>query len=379
MNNDLFFAVTAKAGDFSYDLSLDIASLTVEENESGPALLTVEIPDPYKIYSHALREGTEIGTDLGVVSDHSVIFKGRIAKTEGRFHRHEIPFLRILAYDQSMNMGLRKRNRIWTETSLEKIVHDIADDYFSENEIKVELKGNPGFTGNGIRQRNETDLAFLLRLGSAYGCELFVASGEQESKLHFKSQYKIMQEEPLVTLYHDRSGAAYSLLSFDADADISKIQLPRVFAGSDYDTGKFIQQVTVPIDIVGDVTDSFADENLALFSERYPERADSIKHLLTASEKVYKKMREELGSVKLEISTGFTTQDELSKKAENQFSSSIYGMRANGSTAGNHRIHAQSTIRIENVGGRFSGNWYLSQVRHILNREGYLTEFQCRR
>jgi len=379
VNNDLFYRVTVKAGSASFDLSPDISSLTVEESGSGPAQLSVEAPDPYKVYSHALQEGMEIETDLGFVSDHAVIFRGRVAKAEGSFPRKEIPSVRILAYDQSMSMGLRKRNRIWTDTSLKKIVGDIASDYFGNNDIKIDLKGDPGFKGNGIRQQDETDLAFLLRLGSAYGCEMFAVSGEEKSELYFKSQYNIMRETPPVTLYHDRLGAADGLLSFDAAADIAKIQLPRVFAGSDYDTGELIQQVTAPVEIVGDVTDSFADENLARFTGTYPERADAIKGLLSAAEAVYGRLREELGSVDREISTGFTTRDELSKRAENQFSTSIRGMSASGSAMGNHRIHAQSTICIADVGGRFSGIWYLSHVRHILDREGYLTEFQCKR
>ena len=85
--------------------------------------------------------------DLGTVSDHSVIFRGRIFKVEGSFPHHGVPALRLLAFDRSMNMGLRKRNRVWTDTSLEKIVKDIAKNYFNENDIKVDLKGEPLFFG----------------------------------------------------------------------------------------------------------------------------------------------------------------------------------------------------------------------------------------
>ena len=192
MNNDLFYKVSVMAGTVSHDLSHDIASLTVEENGSGPVQLTVEAPDPYKVNSHALQEGMEIETDLGVVSDHAVIFKGRIAKTEGSFPRNEIPRVRILAYDRGMNMGLRKKNKIWTDTSLTEIVITIAKHYFDESDIKIELMGDPVFKGNGIRQQDETDLAFLLRLGYANGCEMFVVYNNEKTELHFESQYSIM-------------------------------------------------------------------------------------------------------------------------------------------------------------------------------------------
>lgn len=126
-------------------------------------------------------------------------------------------------------MGLRKRNRVWTDTSLEKIVKDIAKNYFNENDIKVDLKENPYFSANGIRQQEETDLAFLLRLGSRYGCEMFVVSGEDKDELFFKSQYKIMKAKPAVTLYYGRYDVKNRLLSFEATVDTAKIRLPRVF------------------------------------------------------------------------------------------------------------------------------------------------------
>jgi phage protein D len=379
VKNDLYYRVSIKAGNASYDLSHDLSSLTIEESGTGPDKLTIEMTDPFKVYSHALQEGMQVETDLGTVSDHSVIFRGRISKVEGSFPRHGVPALRLLAFDRSMNMGLRKRNRVWTDTSLEKIVKDIAGEYFNKGDIKVELKGNPNFTGYGIRQQDETDLAFLLKLASIYGCEMFVVSGEQKDELYFKASYNIMKSEPEVTLYHGRYCVANCLLTFEATVDAAKIQLPRVFAGTDFDTGQCIQQVTAPVEKVGTTEDNFMDENLARFCSRYPARALSIKNLLSAASIVQQQLRDELGSVEREVTPGFTTQEELNKRADNQFSTSIHGMRASGSAAGNHRIHAQSTIGIADVGGRFSGTWYLSQVRHVLNKEGYQTEFQCRR
>lgn len=76
---------------------------------------------------------------------------------------------------------------------------------------------------------------------------------------------------------------------------------------------------------------------------------------------------------------GFTTPEELQERAKNQFSTSLRGMRGSGTLPGNQRIRAQSSIGIADVGGRFSGIWYLSQVRHVLNRQGYQTEITCRR
>mgnify|MGYP001001405871 FL=1 len=90
-------------------------------------------------------------------------------------------------------------------------------------------------------------------------------------------------------------------------------------------------------------------------------------------------LREELGSEERIATPGFVSQADLDTQAENQFSTSIHGMRATGTTTGNHRIRAQSSIRIQDVVGRFSGTWYLTRVRHVGDRQGYLTEIECRR
>lgn len=83
MKNDLYYRVSVRAGHASYDLSHDLSSLTIEESGTGPDMLTIEMADPFKVFSHALQEGMLVEIDLGTVSDHSVIFRGRIFKVEG--------------------------------------------------------------------------------------------------------------------------------------------------------------------------------------------------------------------------------------------------------------------------------------------------------
>jgi phage protein D len=378
VSDDLYYRVSIQAGKGShYDVSHDLSALTIEEDSSRPDKLTLELNDPFKIFSHALQEGMQVEVDLGMVKDHSLIFRGQIYKVEGSFPQQGVPTLKLLAYDRSLKMGLRKRNRVWTDTSLDGIVRDIGGGYFDS--IDVNLKGNPSFKGNGIRQQNETDLAFLLRLAAEYGCEMYVVAGDQGDELFFWAQHSIMKSKPQATLYHGRCGVAGRLLSFEATTEVSKIQLPRVFAGIDFETGKRIEKKKAQVEEVGTTEDRFRDENLTGLRGRYPAKADSLGKLLSAAKTIQRDLRKELGSVEQEVTPGFVTQDDLNVRAENQFSTSIYGMRGSGSTPGNHRIHAQATIDIADVGGRFSGTWYVSQVRHILNGQGYQTEFQCQR
>lgn len=378
MAPDLFYYVLVTGAGASYDLSADLCTLTIDEEGGKPDKLSIELSDPFKVLSHALQEGMEVEVDLGTAQDHSLIFRGQISRVEGEFPQDGVPTLRLLAYDRSIKMGLRKRNRPWTNTTIKGIVENVGDTYFGAGGINVELTVDLQITGNGIRQQDETDLAFLRRLAARYACELYVTAGDLSDTLHFIAQKKIMQAKPKVTLYYGRSGVPDRLISFHASSDVSDIQLPRAFAGIDYTTGE-LSEKTESVDEVGSQDDPFFDENLAAFGKREPARGTQLQGLLNASAAVWQALRAALGSERHEATHGFSTPEELNVRARNQFSTSIHGMRASGSTPGNHRIHAQSAIMIADVGGRFSGTWYLSQVRHIVDGQGYRTEIECQR
>ena len=117
MSGDLYYSVLVTAGCAQYDLAPDLRAFVIEEDRATPDKLTVELTDPYKVLGHALQPGMEIEVDLGTLDDHSLIFRGRIYKVEGNFQSGSLPTLKIQAYDRSMAMGLRVRNRTFSRTA----------------------------------------------------------------------------------------------------------------------------------------------------------------------------------------------------------------------------------------------------------------------
>lgn len=382
MRKELFYQVliTANKKD-SYDISHDLTSFTVEEEDIKPNKLTIDVSDPFKVLSHAIQEGMDIEVDVGFIQDHSIIFRGQIHKVMANFPQSEIPKLKIMAYDKTIMMGLYKRNRPWQEpaTTLDSIVKTIAERYFLKTQIKVDLKENPEFNGNGIRQNEESDLAFLYRLANKHGCEMYVEENETQQLFYFKSQYKIMTKMPDIKIHHGRCDVANYLLSFEADTNVGNIQLPQMFSGINYKTGQRTEVITGTVDEVVDMDDQFLNENIIEFRKKEPLKAQQLEKLIKQGPEVQLNLRTQLGTVQRIETPSFTTEAELNIKKQHQFSSSNHGMRANGTTLGNHRIRANTIIDIADVGGRFSGTWYLSQVQHILNNKGYQTEFRCQR
>lgn len=378
MNGDLYYRVSVKAGSARYDLSQDLTSLLIEEDSGKPDQLTVTMSDPFKVLSHALQEGMEVEVDLGFADDHSIIFRGRIYRTEGDFPTDAVPTHKISAYDKSMQMGLRRRNRRWSDVTLSKVIERIAGDYFG-SDFEVNLFGDPNFSGNGIRQQDETDLAFLHRLAATYGFEMFVVSDDHTDTLHCDAQYYIMSGEPEVIAYYGRCDVPQYLRTFQATSNLSDIQLPRTLSGIDYETGAAAELTTADILPAGNQDDRFLDENLTEFRQRYPEQAEQLTGLIGAAGDLQQTLRKELGSTERQVTPTFVSQQDLSEIARNQFSTRLLGMRGSGTLPGNQRIRAQSNIGIYDVGGRFSGVWYLSQVRHQLNNMGYQTDITCER
>jgi phage protein D len=378
MAKDLFYSITVDTDDADYDLSDDISALTVDQQEGRPDHLTVELNDPFKVFSHALQEGMGILVDLGTSDDHSVIFRGRIYRVDSSFPQDDVPTLRLEAYDKSMKMGLQKRNRVFTNMALSNVVKLIVDQY-NFDIVQVDVNGDPMFSNNGIRQDDETDLGFLLRLARAYGCIPHLSIGATDDTFNFVAEKKVMTSIPAVTLCYGRCDITSPLLSFQSSADISDVQLPRVLSGIDYDSGEVIGVVNADPQSVPTDHDQCFQENLAAFRSAAPIKAANLELLLAASSGVQADLRKELGlNVRQAVRT-FVSQSQISALASNQFSTSLHGMRASGAALGVKELSACTNVRIQDVGGRFSRNWYLSQVRHSLNCDGYTTNFECRR
>ena len=378
MAKDLFYSITVDADLAEYDLSGDISSLAVDEREGQPDHLTVELSDPFKVLGHALREGMDITVDLGTASDHAVVFRGRIYRVDGSFPLDDVPTLKLEAYDSSMKMGLLRRSRVFTNNmTLKQVVQQVAGFYFGS--VNTKIVGDVTFTGNGIRQDDETDLRFLLRLARAYGCVAYVSIGATSDTFNFVGQQTVMQSTPAVTLYYGRCDVAHRLLSFHSSADVSDVQLPRVLSGIDQNTGQAISVTTADINALPSEPDPFLDENLTAFRAVAPVKAAQLELLLSTAKGVQSSLQQELGQTTRQPTSTFTTQNDMSAIAQNQFSTSLHGMRASGQALGVPQLVACTSVAIQDVGGRFSKSWYLTQVRHTLNVQGYNTAFECRR
>jgi phage protein D len=69
--------------------------------------------------------------------------------------------------------------------------------------------------------------------------------------------------------------------------------------------------------------------------------------------------------------------DQMAKALFNAMS--LQFIQGEGETLGNARLKSGQVVEIKNLGERFSGLYYLSSVRHVIDTNGYLTHLTCQR
>jgi phage protein D len=378
LKGDLFWRVTASAGGASYDLSGDLSSFTVEEEDRSPTRLTVQVSDPLRVFSHGFREGVDIEAELGTADDHGVVFRGRIYHVDAGLPQDGTPTLTLKAYDASMVMGLRERNRRFRDLPLSEVIRKVAEPHFEGRPLRIQLLGDPVFDGEGLRQRDETDLCFLRRLAEEAHCVMGIELAEDGETFTFTAEQFVLQSEPTVVLHYGRCNIPHRLLTFTGQVDVGSIAVPRSIAAMDAKTGEVVDPRDSRLEEVGKVEDKLRDENLAAFEDRHPDQGPTLRELIEAAEAVEPTLRAELGKARRDAIAAFASSDQVIQHGEQQPSTSLHGMQASGSTVGTKDLHVRTALGIEG-GGRFSGSWFVSKATHTFDRQGYRTEFTCQR
>lgn len=378
--DDLYYALAVTGPGARRDLSRLLSSLLVEEDEGVPSALHATFSDEHRLLSDALHEGVELELDLGAASEHSIVFRGRAYQVDADFPHRGVATVEVHAYDASMRMGLRRRNRALQGT-LSSVVEHVADGY-AFTEVSVDLVGDPAFGRNGIRQQDETDLAFLRRLADDHGCVCYLSTEDDGDRLHFRARAKIAEQSPDAALRYGSRGAAGTLLAFEAHSDVADVELPRTMSAVDYDSGAHRIETSRELDSAAVRATSSLRPRLtsALIEEDAVAPGSSLLvELLEEAPSTSAGLRAELGPEAPRDIPTFLGAEALKARAANVFSSSARGMRGGGATAGEKDLRAQRIVDIDGVGDHFSGAWYLTSVRHRLDRGGYRTDFECRR
>jgi hypothetical protein len=355
--------VTVEGEDLT-DLAVRVA---VEESDERADLARIVFGDSMLVLCDALHEGLSVEVELGRADEHAVVFRGVVTSVTAVFPPAGSPTVELVAHDSLILLSLRARTRRWANTTVSSIVRRVALDH-GLVAGRIDLRRDGSYpVERPLQQVAETDLALLERIARDHDAKLFVDHSGPVDQLCLVSTAALESAEPI-----DRS------LVFNASL-------------SDFRAG-FDAWAADPSEEL--VTTDPDGERLAL-AERLLQPDDAR---WTPDATRIARLGEGAGRVAAVIARGAGKRARLTDYWRVPPRTAGVPARPAGDTAGNHGdllrrrgqtgrgraggsiwLRPRARVEITGYGGRWSGVWTLTRVRHdveLLTRS-YTTSFVC--
>lgn len=254
---------------------------------------------------------------------------------------------------RSVRLGLKPSGGIAWQGSIRDIVTQIAAKYgFRESETTLFLDNNvesymfaaPGDEDFRIQRSNESDGAFLQRLARALQFEFYV----QQDGLHFHAP---AQDQP-VSFELDLNDNTAGVMAVDIEGDI-RVPIPRSMTA--YAIHPTTRQVVF--------AKLESGETAGLISTAVPASGSpsAAQELITVDE-----VRA------LPYSQLFRAAAKFHERVKKAWKLTLR-------MVGEPRLHAKKTIALVNFSTLIDGAWYIEEIEHTVDNNGYLTMAKLRR
>jgi uncharacterized protein involved in type VI secretion and phage assembly len=342
------------------ELVEDIIEISVEESLHLPSMFTLVV---HNVYDSADQEDKQpwknekyfkIGDSLDIgfatsttkssefskEEQNYLIQKGEIVAIEVSFtDKSDAPII-IRGYDTAHRLHHGRHNRSFLNQTAAEIVKKIAQ----EVGIKVDQVDNKGVPYDYLFQENQTNWEFLHELAALNGMELFV----QDNKLNFRTPSSKPSLKPLklkwlidITHFHPRATSAQQVKSVEVRS-------------WDYTKKK-------------PITSTASSEKVVTKT--------SIGQGSSTSSDFHLKQPPEMIVVDKPVSTQ-QQADVIAQALCNELGGDF--ISADGRAEGNPQIRPAQIISLEGIGDLFSGNYYVTETRHLYRERVYKTEFSVR-
>ena len=334
------------------NLSKQIIDLTVEEKIDEGASFTMTVNDQYdrgeekfQWMDHELFQvGNRISIKVGYENNLLPMIIGNITGLEPSFFRGEAPTLTVKGQDLSYNyMKKISPERTFVERSYSEIAKIIAD----EAGLMIVVENTEQFEGQKRKNSNESYFSFLHRL-----------AGEVDREFKIKGQ----------TIYFVQPGDDETeILTLELGRDIIRFN-PNLSTASLYSEvevrGHNPRNPREPI--VGRATAG---------SERSRESGRQTGSQIAAG-------RSESSERPRRVITDIIVNsvDHANSIALAELNRASDGLiEGDGECIGIPHIRTGVNIRLEKMGERFSGKYYVKGTTHTINNSGYRTRFRVKR
>jgi len=340
------FGVKIKGSDLSDEAKVDLIALAVHEDLNIAGMFTVQFMNGGMAGkavtwsdSDLFEIGNEVEIQMGYVGNLKSLICGEVTGLEPEFCPGEIPLLTVRGYDCRHRLMRGRHTRTFIEMKDSEIVKEIAGDCG----LSVEAKDSQ-VTLDYVLQNNQTDLDFLNDRARRIGYEVMV----EDRKLGFQPRQNTEQEiltlEPNLDLieFYPRLNA------------LEQVGQTEVYGWDPVNKEAIIAQAT--------------DKDLST------KMGGSLSGP-AAGDKGFKNAS--LPSVTQPVAS----KAEADQIAKGQINSMALGyISGEGICVGCPDLRAGKVIKIEGLGKRFSGLYYVTSTRHAFTpARGYLTNFTVKR
>jgi phage protein D len=280
--------------------------------------------------------GNEVEIEMGYMGETETVIVGEITGLEPEYCADEAQSLTVRGYDRGHRLMRGRKTRAFVEMSLKDIVGEIAGDVGLSPRV-----GDTNVVLKYVLQNNETDLEFLHARAARIGYEIFVT----DQDLHFRAP--------------DFGGGEE--LTFSPDQDLIEFR-PRLSTMSQVD--KVAVRGWNPAkkeEIVGKAKGASSTMGNTTGPNAAKQAFDSSETARTQSPVFSLEEAEEIAKGRF---------DEMA----------LAYISGEGVCIGRSELRAGIVIRIEGLGQRFSGSYYVTSTTHsVTPNNGYRTAFTVRR
>jgi phage protein D len=351
------FRVEINGARLAADVSYNVESLSVvtSPNTLDTFQLTISNEYPRMRWTHTpdaelFREGNSVTIAFGYVDELEVLFDGEITQVSPSFPSSGVPTLSVNGHSRLHWLQRGKTTRTFQKMTDKQIIEKIAQD----NGLQPQVE-DPGITYDYIMQPNQTDLEFVRARAARIHFEVFV-----EAKTLIFRKMKEADED------------IYTLVWGQTQQGLSA---PNTFPLVEFTPSMNARNATPSIKVRGyDPMTKQAIIAEAGTSDQNGTMGGSVKGG-DVWQGAFQKPREFV-----RVSTPVQTHAEGVEHAKAIYNNKVINMTTgNGSTIGLPALRSGKVVKLEGLGPRFSGKYYLDQVTHTIGQSGYTTAFSVKR
>lgn len=366
-DDTLLYLVAAIEG---VDLGAQVTHLDIEDHDRLIDRATLVLEDPYGAIGDLPREGQALKVDLGWASEHAVLFDGDIVRVIVEARAGGARRVTLVAFDPSYRlMQGAPRTRDHTG-ALSDILTAIVGEYGLPIG-QVELDPDPSFDDDlPLRQTNRKDWAFVQDIVTRYGARAFFEFNDGASKFYAVSEARLMQGDSQGAIgYVDGPGQLlefrWQRLAASAAPLASAITL-------DPATGAPVTAPppAPPAPEALPMADPARVQALGTVGDGGP--SDDYSRAL---EQVAAAQRTPDQQRPVAVLAGVPSDPTLPDRAALALPTRALGLHGEGIAVGTVMLRAKGKLTIQGIANWAEGDWYVSQVNHVMTDKSYFSRF----